>query len=247
MAERMAKQMAEQADARAGGTTYARSSDSAVEFDRVAAFSDGVFAIALTLLVITIDLPNLPQSRAADGLASALWEQRFHVFSSLLSFALVGRFWFAHHNFFASLRMITPGFIGLNLVFLGSICFLPYPTDVLGTYSDTATAVIFFAACVTLASSLETVLYVYAYHKGLLEVEPSRGEYRRTVMASQAPSLIFICSIIVAFVNPSAAMYVWLMILLIVPVFDRIDRRIGVQVDRPSTIGDSSGTVDGHG
>ena len=219
--------VAEQAGAPEGATTYARSPGSTLEFDRVAAFSDGVFAIALTLLVVTVDLPDLPRSRAPNDLAAALWEQRFHVLSYLLSFALIGRYWVAHHSFFASLRAITPGFVGLNLVFLGAICFLPYPTDVLGNYPATTPAVVFFAACLTLASSMETVLYACAYRRGLLATTPSHGEFRRTVLASQTPSLVFVVSILVAFVNASAAMYVWLATLFIAPVFGRAAKRAG--------------------
>lgn len=227
----------EQAGAGRDATTYARSPGSTLEFDRVAAFSDGVFAIALTLLVVTVDVPDLPRSRATADLAHALWQQRYQVLSFLLAFALIGRYWLGHHRFFASLRTITPGFVALNLVFLGAICFLPYPTDVLGNYGGVGTAVIFFAACMIVASSLETVLYVYAFRKGLLDTMPSPGRHRRTVLASQAPSLVFVVSILVATVSPSAAMYVWLANLLIGPVSDRADRRAPTGEEDPSGTG----------
>lgn len=217
--------MAEQVETDGGGGVYERAPASSLEFDRVAAFSDAVFAIALTLLVLTIRVPELTQSQAKTRLVEALWDQRYQVLSFLIAFALVGRYWVAHHRFFASLRAITPGYIGINLVFLGLICFLPYPTDVLGNYSALTPAVVLFSVCMIAVSSLETVLYAYAYHRHLIAEPPTPRAYRVSLIASQVPSLIFLVSIVVALASPAAAMYLWLANFLVRPTFGRAQER----------------------
>lgn len=217
--------MAERLDADFGSPAYRRDSEGSLEFDRVAAFSDGVFAIALTLLVITIDAPDLPKSSTASELTSALWGQRGQVLSFVIAFALVGRYWFAHHYFFASLAAVTPGLIGLNLVFLGLVCFIPYPTDVLGNFGAVAPAVVLFAACMVAVSAFESLLYVYAYGKRLLAEPPAPALYRATVLVSFVPATIFLVSIPVALWSPPIASYTWLATFLVGPLDDRVKKR----------------------
>ena len=115
------------------------------EFARVLAFSDGVYAIAITLLVLSIDLPDLANSDDAGQMLDALGDKHPQIISYAISFAVIGRYWLAHHQFFSRLRALDGGLIAINLVCLAVIAFLPFPTDVLGNYFENPVAVALYA------------------------------------------------------------------------------------------------------
>ena len=104
------------------------------DLDRVAAFSDGVFAIAITVLVLTLDFPKFhgeaPDRRVLDG----LWRP---VLTYFLSFYVIGVYWFAHHRMWHFIHRIDSRFIALNMVLLSFVAIMPFPTDLLGDYGDT--------------------------------------------------------------------------------------------------------------
>ena len=94
---------------------------------RVEAFSDGVFAIAITLLVLEISV----EPGDFDHLGSALLDQWPSYLAYVTSFLTVGSLWIAHHNLFTRLRFVDPVLLRLNLLLLMAAAFLPFPTGVL--------------------------------------------------------------------------------------------------------------------
>src|SRR3954463_1554877 len=90
-----------------------------LEFDRVAFFSDAVFAIAMTLLVVGIGIPHVSDAHFDQ----ALRDKRQEIFSFFLSFVVIGYYWLAHHRFFAQLRAVDTQFMKINLVYLAAIAF----------------------------------------------------------------------------------------------------------------------------
>jgi len=114
---------------------------------RVEAFSDGVFAIAITLLVL--DITIAPEDYG--HLRHALLHEWPAYLAYVTSFLTVGSVWMAHHNLFSRLRFIDPTLLRFNLVLLMAAAFLPFPTSVLAQalhHGDTAerTAVVFYGA-----------------------------------------------------------------------------------------------------
>ncbi|MGZ5375161.1 MAG: TMEM175 family protein [Solirubrobacterales bacterium] len=181
------------------------------EFTRVVTFSDAVFAIAMTLLVVGVDLPNLTSPNDVGDLADALGDRKDSIFSFFLSFAVIGRYWVAHHRFFSLLTRVDGGLLGINLVYLATIAFLPFPTDLLGNYFGNPLAVAVYAVNVAIISALEVALYARARHKQLLFRAPTRPVYRWGVAMSLSPVVSFLASVPVAFLAGSgAAAAVWL-------------------------------------
>jgi uncharacterized membrane protein len=104
---------------------------------RIEAFSDGVFAIAITLLILEIKIPHLHSSEGGGGavdLAAALRAQWPSYFAYILSFVMIGIYWANHHYIFRLYRRTDHLFNLLNVFFLLCISFLPFPTAVLGDY-----------------------------------------------------------------------------------------------------------------
>jgi uncharacterized membrane protein len=94
---------------------------------RVEAFSDGVFAIAITLLVLTVAQP-----RTYRNLAHELGTQWPSLAAYVVSFAVIGIMWINHHSVFMNLEYVDRGLLYINLLLLMTTAFLPYPTGVLG-------------------------------------------------------------------------------------------------------------------
>ncbi len=106
----------------------------AFDYARTVALSDGVFAIALTLLVLNITVPLLAPSQHGK-LGAGLLDRQGEFESYALSFAVIALMWVRHHALFRVLIRIDTTVTFLNLAYLGSVAFLPYPTRVLGRYA----------------------------------------------------------------------------------------------------------------
>ena len=100
---------------------------------RIEAFSDGVFAIAITLLIVELKVPDV-RSNAPDALARALLRLWPSYFGYVFSFVIIGIYWVNHHFMFGLYERSNHVFVLLNLLFLMSISFLPFPTAVLAAY-----------------------------------------------------------------------------------------------------------------
>jgi len=96
---------------------------------RLEAFSDGVLAIAITLLILEVRPPTVE-----EGLARALLDQWPRYVSYVVSFLTVGIVWVNHHALFARINRVTRPLLFLNLLLLMAVSFLPFPTALLGEY-----------------------------------------------------------------------------------------------------------------
>ncbi|HSI79305.1 MAG TPA: TMEM175 family protein [Solirubrobacterales bacterium] len=186
--------------------TYERGSE---EFTRTLALSDGVFAIAMTLLVVTIALPTLRDGGSASELLDVLNDLSPSVISFFISFAVIARYWVAHQKQFSMLVRMDRPFIGLNLVYLAFIALLPFPTDLLGNYFENPISVTVYAITVGIVSGMEVVLFVYAHRNRLLATQLPEEVYRWGVRQASAPLAFFVISIPVAFVSTTIAVVLW--------------------------------------
>jgi uncharacterized membrane protein len=186
--------------------TYGRES---VEFSRTLAFTDGLFAIAATLLVVDLAVPVLHDTHSVHELARALNNDSAKFISFFISFAVIGRYWLAHHAFFSLLARIDRGLIALNLVYLAFIAFLPFPTSLLGEYFENPLPVVIYAVNVAAVSGMEVVLFIRAQNHGLLDRKLPSDVYRFGAAMSLAPVVFFMLSIPIAFVSTTLAVCFW--------------------------------------
>jgi uncharacterized membrane protein len=188
-----------------------------LEYDRVLFFSDAIFAIAITLLVIEIRVPGVEE--AGRQLHQALP----NIYSFAISFAVIGLFWMGHHSLFRYITVLDRPLITINLAFLGAIAFLPYPTALLGQgHGPSKVAVIFYSACMTAAGLGELMIWVYAARvKDLLAPGTSRGTRRYLTLRLIRVPAVFLVSIPVAAASASLGAYCWI---LIAPVGILINR-----------------------
>jgi uncharacterized membrane protein len=176
-----------------------------IEFSRIVAFSDGVFSIAITLLVLNLGIgKDVPSGEVAD----ALWDQRENLVAYALSFAVIGRFWLVHHRFFSDVVAFDGRLISLNLLYLGWIVLIPFTSEVLGEHGGQTAAVVLYAANLTGVVLIGMWMAADARRAGLTALAPDthhEQRYRSIYIAT-----VFLLSIPVAFVAPSIAPYMWL-------------------------------------
>ena len=189
--------------------------ESELEFGRVLAFSDGVFAIAITLLVLSIDIPTVPEASNTLPLPQELWDVRWQLVAYFLSFAVVGLFWVHHHRMLANLRGFDGRLMALNLLVLCFIALLPVPTELLGEYGNEAWGVWPYAVCMACVSLAMGAIFHDAHARDLLREPPAtaaalRAQRLRTVI----PAAVFLASVPVAFLSPLVAVCMWGLLLL---------------------------------
>ena len=127
------------------------------ELERVNAFSDGVFAIAITLLVLNVEIPSVPGDELGAALRS-LWSD---LLAYMIGFAVIGLFWFGHHRLFSRCVRSDGRLVLVNMVLLGLIGVMPFTTGLLGGY-DEPIAVALYAANVGIATLVDGCLHLVA-------------------------------------------------------------------------------------
>ncbi|GAA2718867.1 TMEM175 family protein [Actinocorallia aurantiaca] len=192
----------------------ARPSFTRLGVERLNAFSDGVFAIASTLLVLEL---HSPDGLTAEALRAGLRDNIPSLLTYLLSFMVVGIFWVRHHQILSLARSVTPGLLALNMIFLVLIALIPFPTSLLGNYSADPLAPAVYATVVGLAVLANMALMVFIQRRPDVRRPGVRPALIRAQLLRPALSAVVVfASVPVAFlVSATAAELTWL---LLVPI-----------------------------
>ena len=195
----------------------------ALQFERMLFFSDAVFAIAITLLVIEIRLPHIDGNDSLT-LVNALLGLIPDYIGFIVSFLVVGRFWVGHHQQFGFIDAIDRKTVWRNLLFLGAIAFMPFPTAVLVAHAGSPVAMVFYGGWLVLAGLLNRLLFTHVaeiarMEHGALSVE-QRGQIRGTWM----PVIIGTAAAAAAFVYPPAGLATLMFSPLIMRLFQWLAR-----------------------
>jgi uncharacterized membrane protein len=182
-----------------------------IGLERVIFFSDAVFAIAITLLVLEIRLPTPTESVKDAELLSKLLGLWQSYMAYVLSFLVIGTFWIGHHRKFHFIRRTDPMLIRLNLLFLMIVAFVPFPSAIISEYSG-RTATIFYALIMMLASLCMAAIWWHASRDNhLVDHSLSKSERRRQMAGPLITGGIFLASIGIAYVKPNISKIVWLL------------------------------------
>jgi uncharacterized membrane protein len=173
---------------------------------RLEAFSDGIFAIAMTLLVLEIHLPeNIP----AGTLGSALLHLWRSYLAFLTSFATIGVMWVNHHRIFNLIRRTDQGVLALNLVLMLGVSFLPFPTLVVARHIETpdaSTAVMFFNGTFTVIAFAWGFLWRYTVRRShLLDEKVDHASVHGISRQYLFGPLYYIVALVVAIFSPLAS------------------------------------------
>ena len=178
-----------------------------IETGRIEAFSDGVFAIAITLLVLDLDLPETDQ-----GVWRGLVDEWPQFAAYLTSFFIIGIMWVNHHSMFRSIVRADRLLLFLNLLLLLWTTLLPFPTRLVAAHlrdggHDAAVAEAVYSANLTLAAIAFSLIWMHAVRGGRLLAAPlGRREEWRSIGRFSAGTVLYGATIGIAFVSAGAAL-----------------------------------------
>jgi uncharacterized membrane protein len=184
--------------------------------DRIVFFSDAVMAIAITLLVLDIQVPETGGTGAAPDLGRrvlGLWPAYL---GYVVSFWVIALYWVAHHRCFRYIRKYDRRLIYLNFLFLMFIAFMPFPTRLLFSNPAEVVSVVLYASTAAGMGLSLAWVWIYAGRHRFLSVDVSRAAVRDITLNLLLPPLVFLLSAGVAVFNANLAMYLWF---LLAPVY----------------------------
>jgi uncharacterized membrane protein len=195
---------------------------------RLEAFSDGVFAIAITLLIIEV---RVPDSHAGD-LARDLANQWPSYAAFVVSFAIIGIIWVNHHDIFERIVIVDRSLLFLNLLLLLTVAFLPFPTALLGDYireGDNAhIAAAVYGANMTLIGLAFIAMWTYLIRvPTLLTPEVGVEGARRARRAAMIGPVVYALTIPLAFVSPVACLLAYAALALYFAIAFTVARQTG--------------------
>ncbi len=192
---------------------------------RTEAFSDGVFAIAITLLILEVAVPEA----AFDN----LWRGIAHQWPSYLayatSFITIGGIWMAHHAIFRRLQYANQQVMVINLVLLMAVAFLPFPTrlvaEAIHDNSAERAAAIFYGASLLVIQLLVGALWgSIARDRSLLKPEVSEKEVNAILIATSPNLGFYVAVIVLAIFAPKVAAFGYLLIAIVALLRTRGDQ-----------------------
>jgi len=194
----------------------------AVETDRVLALSDGVIAIAITLLVLDLSVPTLPSDSPFSAFPELVVEQWSELLGFVSSFLVVGFYWTLHRRTFVYIERHERGVVYLNLCFLLAVAFVPYATSVFTTYPGSVGPT-FLSVVLALTGLTMALLWIYADRVDIIESGLASRTDRIQAARFLASPLVFTTAAFVGLVSPFAAVACWF---LLVPINAVLESRL---------------------
>jgi uncharacterized membrane protein len=178
------------------------------DLGRIVAFSDGVMAVAITLLVLNLEVPILPSGRE-DELDDKLFDLLPSLGAYALAFALVGRYWVIHHRFFERLRAFDGRLMVQNLLFLALIALMPFTTELIDRYDGEPIAVAVFGATLGIAALVNLAMARHAFRADLFHEHARRIDEPFVGAISVILATVFLLSVPVAFLSTLVSQLMW--------------------------------------
>jgi uncharacterized membrane protein len=194
--------------------------------DRLLAISDGVFAFAVTLLVLDLVVPVLSPGASSADLVQALSKEYVSFLSYLTSFLIAGIWWNAHNRNFRQIKNSDFTLRWLNLLFLLWIALLPFFTKILDQYNTLQIAVVLYATDQAAAGIFMTLSWWYASRNHrLVDRNLKKSAIRSRLLTNVVAPLFFIISMGISFVGPTIATYSWFAMFPVLVLTHRLERK----------------------
>jgi len=178
---------------------------------RLEAFSDGVFAIVITLLILDVKIPDVQPTALGAGLVNILPQ----ILTYILSFFIVGLYWHLHHQVAAQIKLIDEVFIWLNLVWLLFVSVLPFPTALLGRYPLQPIPLTIYGINLILVNVTGFVILVYFQRRPELRLKPmSSAELRAIAPIYVAVNGLYVAAIAAAWFFPWLSYGIYFLVLI---------------------------------
>ena len=188
--------------------------------ERIISLSDAVIAVAITLMVVQV---QMPESVPAHQLPQALRELIPTFTTYVFSFYIVAVYWIEHHRMFKYIKRYDDGLIWLNLLWLMLIALVPFATNLLDTYPGEQIVVFVYATLIAVVGLLTAGLWWYATHRHrLVDKDLSPLLIRKGIVLRLVAPVVFMVSMGIAIFSLPAAMYSWFAIVPLVAITHKI-------------------------
>ena len=198
--------------------------------ERLLALTDGVVAIALTLLVLQLQVPagTAALTKHPDS-ALALWRalkpDGSELTSYLVSFLVIAQFWMVHHRVLRGMRGHSEGLAWRNFSFLLALTLMPFTSDLIGRYGTNPLAITLFGLNLVAISLSTQWIFLYAARHNLITDKARSARDERTARVRVILVLgIVAVSMLLAWTAPQLAKFVWLLFLVVPPTAERLSR-----------------------
>jgi uncharacterized membrane protein len=182
-----------------------------IKIEHVISFSDAVFAFAITLMALTIDIPDLPPNLSQSELLQRLDNSYPQLEDYIISFAVIAIFWISYHQVFNHIKGSHISMVYLNLLFLLFITLLSLTTSFVTNYASYQIPYIIYCIVVIMTSSLLVLIWWYATKDYRLIDKGIHPLFiKGTFFALLAIPIIFSISIVISFIDLDIAQYFWL-------------------------------------
>jgi len=192
---------------------------------RIEALVDGIFAVAMTLLVIELRLPEHAHLATEAALREALVELLPKLMSWLVSFFVLAIFWIANHRLYSYVRHADPGLLWLTILSLSGASLLPFASAVNGQFVSTTGQAVYTGVMIWLSVATLLVARHIHRHPGLCAHPMSLGAYRATMVRSFGVMSIAALALLIGYVAPGKANIVFALMFTLRPLGARVERR----------------------
>ena len=186
--------------------------DNTFSKSRVETFSDGIFAIIITLLVLEIKVPHIDAPLSSKNLLESLLAILPKFISWIISFFTIAVIWVNHHRLFKQFRILDSGIFWWNTVLLMWTTFIPFPTAVLGDYPTNFLSIVFYGLVMSLmAASFSFMRFYVIRKKDLLEENVNFDQFKKgTMMSVLFGPVMYLSGILLGFIHPWLSFTVYL-------------------------------------
>ena len=183
--------------------------------ERMTLFSDGVFAITITLLVLEIKVPEIADNLVATKLPKELLHLVPKIFSHIISFIVLGIYWIAHHNIFMHIKRHDHVMLWLNTLFLMCIASLPFPTGLLGHYPDQQISVVAYAGTLFITGIVLDLMWWYATTHHLADEDTDPAFVAFVHRYNRIAPLLYLLAIGISFFSLTLAKLLFIVVAVI--------------------------------
>ena len=194
---------------------------------RIEAFSDGVFAIVVTLLVLELRVPELVTTFTNADALNALYNMLPKFTGFIVSFVVIAIYWVNHHQLFQSLEYADRPLLWYNNFLLFWMCFIPFPTALIGEYPLKMVPVMLFGTVMTLAGISFNMMVRHCMKADLFKKTIPRSRLNKSAKRGSIGPVVYFASIIAALFST----YISLAIFILVPILYFIPQKIVVEKD----------------
>ncbi len=193
---------------------------------RVDALTDGIFAVAMTLLVIELKIPEAATIRDNAGLVQAYVHLIPKFIAWLISFFVLALFWYGHHRAFHFVHRVDGKLVALNTLLLGWASFMPFASAVTGDYTGLAAGQVVYSGTMFMVAVSALLIWRYIYrHPELCQPAMGTGTYRAARFRTQMLMAISVIAVVITLYLPGAGNVAFMLMMVVGPVSRRIEAK----------------------